>query len=183
MKYRTLGKTGLEISILGQGGFHLLEISLADAQAILHRYLDAGGNYIETAAEYGDGESERKIGTVMTTRRDECILATKCHAREKTEASKFIAHSLKNLQTDHVDILFMHHVQTQDELDRILADKNRSAEELRQRGIVAGTANEIVDQLGHFAEGGIYRIMLQWIDLDDLDGLEAMAKGILPQIL
>jgi predicted aldo/keto reductase-like oxidoreductase len=138
MKYRKLGKTGLETAILGQGGFHLLEISLADAQAVLNQYLDAGGNYIETAAEYGDGESERKVGTVMAKRRDECILATKCHAREKTEASKFIARSLKNLQADHVDILFMHHIQTQADLDRILAANGalRAAEDAREAGQV-----------------------------------------------
>ncbi len=138
MEYRTLGRTGLKTSILGQGGFHLLEISLADAQAILHRYLDAGGNYIETAAEYGDGESEQKIGTVMAKRRDDCILATKCHAREKNETSKFIARSLKNLQTDYVDILFMHHIQTQEDLDRILAPDGalRTAEAAREAGQV-----------------------------------------------
>jgi predicted aldo/keto reductase-like oxidoreductase len=133
MKYRTLGHTGLETAILGLGGFHLLEISVADAQTILNRYLDVGGNYIETAAEYGDGESERKIGTVMAERRSECILATKCHAREKAEAC-----SLNNLQTDHVDILFMHHIQTQDELNRILAPDGalRTAEAAREAGQV-----------------------------------------------
>jgi predicted aldo/keto reductase-like oxidoreductase len=138
MEYRTLGRTGLKTTILGQGGFHLLEISLTAAQGILNRYLDAGGNYIETAAEYGDGESEQKIGIVMAERRDECILATKCHVREKAEASKFIARSLKNLQTDHVDILFLHHVQTQDELDRILAPDGalRAAEAARDAGQV-----------------------------------------------
>jgi aryl-alcohol dehydrogenase-like predicted oxidoreductase len=57
MQTRILGRTELEVSILGMGGFHLLEVSLADAQTILNCYLDAGGNYIETAAEYGDGES------------------------------------------------------------------------------------------------------------------------------
>jgi F420-dependent oxidoreductase-like protein len=70
----------------------------------------------------------------------------------------------------------------QAELDALLAEKNRSAIDLRERGIVVGTANQIVDQLGHFAEAGVYRIMLQWIDLDALDQLEAMAAGILPQV-
>jgi alkanesulfonate monooxygenase SsuD/methylene tetrahydromethanopterin reductase-like flavin-dependent oxidoreductase (luciferase family) len=59
---------------------------------------------------------------------------------------------------------------------------NRNPEELRQRGLVVGTPSEIVDQLGHFAEAGVQRIMLQWLDLDDLDGLEALAKHILPQV-
>jgi predicted aldo/keto reductase-like oxidoreductase len=138
MEYRTLGRTGLQTSILGLGGFHLLEISLADAQAILHRYLDAGGNYIETAAQYGDGESERRVGLVIAERRDECILATKCHARERDEAAALIARSLRHLQTDHVDILFMHHVQTSDELTRILAPDGalRAAEAARDAGQV-----------------------------------------------
>jgi predicted aldo/keto reductase-like oxidoreductase len=136
MERRKLGKTGLEVSILGNGGYHLLEISPDNAQKILNRYLDAGGNYIETAAEYGDGDSERKTGLVIAERRSECVLATKCHAREQKEAEKFIARSLKNLQTDHMDILFMHHVQSAEELNRILTDDGalRAAEKAKENG-------------------------------------------------
>ncbi len=57
----------------------------------------------------------------------------------------------------------------------------RDPAKLREHGIVVGTATEVVDQLGKFAEAGVQRIMLQWLDLDDLDGLAAMAQGILPQ--
>ena len=136
MERRILGKTGLEVSILGQGGFHLLEISPANAQKVLHHYFDAGGNYIETAPEYGDGDSERKIGPVMAERRKECVLVTKCHVREQKEAEKFIVRSLKNLRTDYVDVLFMHHVQSREELDRILADDGalRAAEKAKENG-------------------------------------------------
>ncbi len=138
MHTRTFGRTGLEVSILGLGGFHLLEISTADAHAILNRYLDAGGNYIETAPEYGHGESERKIGPIMATRRDECVLATKCHLRDREGAARLIDQSLGHLQTDHVDILFMHHIQKPDELDRILAGDGalRAAEAAREAGKV-----------------------------------------------
>jgi hypothetical protein len=45
-----------------------------------------------------------------------------------------------------------------------------------------GTGNEIVTQLGQWAEAGVQRIMLQWLDLDDLDRLEAMAQAVLPQL-
>jgi len=55
-------------------------------------------------------------------------------------------------------------------------------EELSQRGLVVGTANQILDQFGEISENGIQRVMLQWLDLDDLDGLENLALGILPQI-
>jgi predicted aldo/keto reductase-like oxidoreductase len=136
MEHRILGRTGLQVSILGFGGFHVLELNPTDAHTLLHRYLDAGGTYIETAAEYGDENSEQKIGPVMAERREECILATKCHVRGQQEATEVIARSLHNLQTDHVDILFMHHVQTIDELHQILAPDGalRSAEEARQKG-------------------------------------------------
>jgi len=57
-----------------------------------------------------------------------------------------------------------------------------NANELRQRGLVVGTASQIVDQLGKLSQAGVQRVMLQWLDLDDLDGLEALAKGVLPQV-
>lgn len=58
----------------------------------------------------------------------------------------------------------------------------RTAGELRQRGLVVGTSAPIVDQLGQLNEAGVQRVMLQWLDLDDLDGLEAMATGVLSQL-
>jgi len=57
-----------------------------------------------------------------------------------------------------------------------------SADELRQQGCVAGTPSEIVEQLGRLSEVGGQRVMLQWLDLDDLDGLEALARTVLPQM-
>jgi alkanesulfonate monooxygenase SsuD/methylene tetrahydromethanopterin reductase-like flavin-dependent oxidoreductase (luciferase family) len=70
----------------------------------------------------------------------------------------------------------------QDDLARKMARYNRSAEELRERGMVVGTANEVVEQLGQIAEAGLYRVMLQWLDLDDMEGLEAFARDVLPQV-
>lgn len=58
----------------------------------------------------------------------------------------------------------------------------RTADELRQRGVAVGTANQIADQLGQLAEAGVQRVMLQWLELDDLEGIAAMAQGILHQI-
>ena len=60
--------------------------------------------------------------------------------------------------------------------------REMTLEQVVERGLVVGTGNQIVEQLGAFAEAGVQRILLQWIDLDDMDGLEAMAKSILPQL-
>ena len=121
MKTRQLGRTDLFPTLMGIGGFHLIETPQKEATEILSAYLDRGGNYIETAADYGDGLSEKKIGAAVSHRRQEFILASKCGRRTKTEAEKSIRRSLKNLQTDHLDILFMHAVQTVKDADQILA--------------------------------------------------------------
>jgi len=121
MEERALGNTKEKVSILGLGGFHLLEISDEDAISIINRYLDEGGNYVETAQEYGGGESERKIGLVMEKRRGECFLTTKCPKRDKKSAELSINESLRRLRTDHVDLLLFHHIQSEEELNQILS--------------------------------------------------------------
>jgi F420-dependent oxidoreductase-like protein len=71
------------------------------------------------------------------------------------------------------------------QLNRRVADRasgERTVDDLRQRGFIVGTPNQMVDQLNHLAEAGLQRVMLQWIDLDDIDGLEAIAREVVPQI-
>lgn len=58
-------------------------------------------------------------------------------------------------------------------------ESNESIDGLRERGVVVGTANAVVEQLGKLAEAGAQRVMLQWMDLDDLDGLAALADAVL----
>lgn len=59
----------------------------------------------------------------------------------------------------------------------------RTADELRESlGMAVGTANQVVDHLGKLAEAGVERVMLQWLELDELDRLEAMAASVLPQV-
>ena len=68
------------------------------------------------------------------------------------------------------------------DLHQLVSAEGKSVEELRAAGIVVGTGSQIVDQLGALADAGLYRVMLQWIDLDDMDRLEALAKSVLPQV-
>ena len=121
MQRRKLGSTGLELSIIGFGGFHLIEVPRDEASYLLNTYLDNGGNYIETAAQYGNGISEKKVSYALAGRRDEFVLATKTNARTREGALASLEQSLKNLRTDHVDIFFMHEPQTIDESKQILA--------------------------------------------------------------
>ena len=121
MQKRQLGKTGLELSVLGIGGFHLCEIPTADATALLNAYLDEGGNYLETAAGYGDGISEIRIGRAVAHRREAFVLATKSTERDAAGFAAELDRSLANLRTDRVDIAFLHGIQSPAEIDRVLA--------------------------------------------------------------
>jgi F420-dependent oxidoreductase-like protein len=64
-----------------------------------------------------------------------------------------------------------------------VAETGKSEAALREQGMIVGTPERIVAQLGELAAVGVQRLMLQWMDLDDMDGLEAFAEGVLPQLL
>src|ERR1051326_4076137 len=104
---RTLGKTGARVSILAFGsGSRFLAYKQEDhALAALNHALDLGINYIDTAASYGDGLSEQRIGKVLKARgRTGLWVATKVDSRNGDEAMRTIEQSLKNLQADYVDL-------------------------------------------------------------------------------
>jgi F420-dependent oxidoreductase-like protein len=68
---------------------------------------------------------------------------------------------------------------TKNELDEKLAARKQTAEELRKRGVVVGVGEEVKEQLKELEKVGLQRVMLQWLDLDDLDGLAALAMAVL----
>ncbi|WKZ56716.1 MAG: aldo/keto reductase [Bdellovibrionota bacterium] len=116
MQTRTLGKTGLKVSAIGFGAAEIgfANVTVDDASRTLHAVLDAGVNFIDTAAAYLT--SEELIGQALGHRRSEVVLATKCGAVEgfsKSDWSKegilrTVQKSLKHLKTDYVDLLFLH---------------------------------------------------------------------------
>ncbi len=107
---RTLGKTGIEVSIVGFGsGSRFLMYKEEDkALEALTKALDLGVTYIDTAHSYGDGKSEERIGRLMPERRKQITLATKLSARKADDARRQIELSLKRLQTNHLDVLHIH---------------------------------------------------------------------------
>lgn len=68
------------------------------------------------------------------------------------------------------------------ELRELLSKRGADAGELRENGVIVGTADDFVAQIKAYEDAGAYRLMLQWLDLDDLDRLEAMARTVLPQL-
>lgn len=111
LPHRVLGRTGASVSILAFGcGSRFMAYSDEQATAVLERVLALGIDYFDTAAQYGDGGSETRVGRLMATRRKEVFLATKVPpgARTRDAALRAVEASLKRLQTDHLDLLHAH---------------------------------------------------------------------------
>ncbi len=119
LEKRRLGKTGIEVTVFGFGAIKFPHISAQEAEDSLNRALDLGVNFIDTARGYGD--SEVKIGPVLKRRRQEVYIATKTGKRTAKEAMGELETSLKNLQTDHIDLYQSHWVCDGDVLDQVLA--------------------------------------------------------------
>lgn len=140
MPSRPLGKTGHSVKLFSLGGQATLERSGTEAESleIINKALDLGVNYIDTAASYGRGVSQKYIGQVMKTRRKEVFLATKTHRRTYDDSMRLLDESLKSLQTDQLDLWQLHNVRTQDDLDKIFATDGaiKALEKARSEGMV-----------------------------------------------
>lgn len=135
-----LGKTGKQLSKLALGGFHQVEITTEIIERVVDRYMEYGGNYIETARSYGAGASEEKIGRVLKGRRNEVTLASKSGSRDGESMKRDLDASLKALQTDRIEYYFLHGVNSREELDRLKADDGALPVLLKARdeGVIEG---------------------------------------------
>ncbi len=146
MKYRRLGKTNLNVSVIGVGAWQFggewgKEFSQDEATQILTRAQELGINLIDTAECYGDHTSERLIGAAVKNQRDKWIIATKfghrflgymkrSDDRSPADVQKQLEDSLKALQSDYIDIYQLHSVRDNEffneALWKILFDAKRS---------------------------------------------------------
>src|SRR5262249_49023206 len=120
---RTLGKTGVNVSILAFGGGSRFLMYKDEDKALeaLNRAFDLGITYMDTAYGYGDGKSEERVGKVMKTRRKGIFLATKINARKGDEAQRILERSMKRLQTDQVDLIHVHSLTDENDLASVEA--------------------------------------------------------------
>jgi aryl-alcohol dehydrogenase-like predicted oxidoreductase len=110
---RPMGKTGLQVSILGVGGYHIGTVAGQDeVNNMVAKALDHGINFFDNAWEYHKGLSEERIGIALKGKRDQAIVMTKVctHGRKKDVAMRMLEESLTRLQTDHLDVWQVHEV-------------------------------------------------------------------------
>jgi len=125
MLYRSFGKTGETVSVLGVGGSHIGQTSSDElAVRIVRTAIDRGVNFMDDAWDYnnGNGQAEIKMGKALRDGyRQKVFLMTKVDGRTKQAAAKQLDESLKRLQTDHVDLLQFHEVIRMEDPDRFFA--------------------------------------------------------------
>jgi aryl-alcohol dehydrogenase-like predicted oxidoreductase len=160
MQYRTLGKTGFEVSTIGFGAWAIGgswgSVDDRTSLAALHRAIDLGVNFIDTADVYGDGRSERLVGQLLKARREHVIVATKAGRRldphtaagySKANLTRFVERSLQNLDVEALDLLQLHcppHAVYDDPSVFAALDDLKREGKLRHYGVSVETTEEAV---------------------------------------
>lgn len=123
MPMRTLGKTGEKVSLLafGAGSRWLAYKEPEKGMEALERALKAGVNYVDSAASYGDGQSESWIGEYLKSHKKDFFLVTKITPRDGEGAMRQIERSLKNFGLQQVDLMHIHSLGNDDDLAKVEA--------------------------------------------------------------
>jgi aryl-alcohol dehydrogenase-like predicted oxidoreductase len=203
MQYRTLGRTGIKVSPYCLGAMMFGAIGNPDHDdciRIIHKALDAGINFVDTADMYSRGESEEIVGQALKGRRDNIVLATKFHGpmgedpNQRGNSRRWIIaeveNSLRRLQTDHIDLYQVHRPDPATDVEETLSaltDLVRSGK-VRAIGSSAFPASDIVEAqwaaerrgLQRFrTEQPVYSILDRGIEREILPVTQRYGMGVL----
>ncbi len=139
MIYRTLGRTGIRVSAIGLGGFHIGKPALSekDAVQLIRSAIDRGITFLDNSWDYNEGESDRRYAKALKDGyREKVFLMTKIDGRNQKTAQEQIDESLRRLETDHIDLIQHHEVIRFEDADRIFASDGaqRAVEDAKQSG-------------------------------------------------
>ncbi len=136
MPMRTLGHTGVEVSLIGLGGWHLGFKSIEEELSIriIRTAIDNGINFMDNCWDYNEGASEVRMGKALRDGyRERVFLMTKIDGRTKEEATKQLDESLRRMQTDHIDLVQHHEILRYEDPHRIFDDQGANAALLEAR--------------------------------------------------
>lgn len=115
---RRFGRTGEAVTMLGVGGWHIGDMTEAEAQKTIETALEGGVRFFDTAEGYQTGGSESRLGKLLVPKyRDDVFLMTKTRARDANEAWKHLEGSLSRLNTDRLDLWQVHAVRNPADVD------------------------------------------------------------------
>jgi len=205
MDYRALGRTGVEVSPLCLGAMMFGDWGNRDHDEgvrIIHRALDAGINFIDTADVYSRGESEEIVGKALAGgRRDDVVLATKVHGRMGDDPNQFgnsrrwiireVEASLKRLQTDWIDLYQIHRPEPDTDIDETLGALSDLVRQGKVRYIGSSTfpPSQIVEAQWVARERGRerfvceqppYSLLVRGVENDVLPTCRRYGMGVIP---
>ena len=142
MPMRTLGRTGVQVSLIGLGGWHLGFKYIDDdlATRIIRTAIDNGINFMDNCWDYNEGASEERMGEALKDGyRERVFLMTKIDGRTKKDAANQLDESLKRLQTDHIDLVQHHEILRYEDPHRIFDGDGANAAlvEAREAGKIS----------------------------------------------
>ena len=204
MKYRNLGRTGVKVSPLCLGAMMFGQWGNPDHDdsiAIIHKALDAGINFIDTADVYSGGESEEITGKALKGRRDDVVLATKVHAPMGEDPNmrgnsrrwivRELENSLRRLQTDYVDLYQIHRPEPDTDIDETLGALTDLVRQGKVRYIGSSTfppseiveAQWVAEKRGRerfVCEQPPYSMLVRGIEADVLPTCQRYGMGVIP---
>ena len=127
LQYRTLGRTGLKVTSMGFG------CMVTSDPAVITQAVETGINFFDTARVYQGGNNERMVGAALKGKRDKLVLCSKTLAPTKDGALAHLETSLKELQTDHLDIWYLHSKSKPEHITDELMEAQRVA---KQKGMI-----------------------------------------------
>jgi aryl-alcohol dehydrogenase-like predicted oxidoreductase len=160
MQLRTLGATGMKVSPLCLGAMMFGALGNGDhedCERIIHRAIDAGINFIDTADGYSTGESETIVGKAIRNRRDSLIIATKFYASMGQDPNmrggsrrwivRAVEDSLRRLGTDYIDLYQLHRYDVDTDIEEVLFTLTELVRQgkIRQFGSSSFSADRIVE--------------------------------------
>jgi L-galactose dehydrogenase len=197
MEYRTLGKTGITVSIIGYGASPLGnvfgETDEAEGVRAVHYAIEHGINYFDVAPMYGVTLAEERLGKALKGKRDKIFLATKCCRYDIDEfdfsakrVMESIDESLERLQTDYVDVYQVHDIEFGDK-EQVINEAIPAARKVQESGKArfVGITGLPVRYLHHVASQVEVDTILSWAhydlvedEMDDVLTPFAREKGI-----
>jgi uncharacterized protein len=153
-----LGKTGEKVTILGFGG------AVTVTPQLLNASLAEGVTYLDTAQSYGKGNSEKNVGKILAAngRRKDCFIVTKCGNHKTGPFTESLETSFERLQTDYVDLYYLHNLGDPERLDNELkatAEKLKKEKKIRYFGFSSHHAG-MVPTLNRAAEVGFVDVIM-----------------------
>jgi len=142
--YRVLGKTGLKVSTVGYG------CMITSDPTVITRAVDMGINLFDTSRGYQNGQNERMVGAALGARRKDIVLTSKVDAKDKAGAMAELETSLKELNTDHLDVWHLHGKGTPEQISDELLEAQQIAKKqgkIRFSGVSTHNLPNIVERI------------------------------------